>query len=301
MKPVLTTLLAGALASGLSCAQTATPGPLPRFSHVFLFVFENSSAESILGNKSLPTFNQLAAEGAVALNDHGVTHPSLPNYVSLIAGSYFGTHSDSPAQKFFGPTLPDALEKAGLTWKGYFQSIPRAGFTGNYGGPLWVYVKRHNPFMLFPAIASSPQRAANSVPMGQLSADLKAGTAPNFALVVPDLCHDLHGNVNCFNRERLYQRADAFLAEWVGAIRGSSVWDDHAAIVVTFDESEGQDTREGGGRISTIVLTKNGPGGFKSETNYNHYSLLRTLTDAWGLSPIGEAAKASPMTELFVR
>lgn len=292
-------LLLGALMLGPGAAAQGLA--LPKFSHVFLFVFENSSAETILGNKHLPTFNKLADEGALALNDHGVTHPSLPNYLTLIAGSYFGTHSDSPSQKFYGPTLPDALEGAGLTWKGYFQSIPAAGFTGNYGGPFWVYVKRHNPFMLFPAIADHKARAANSVGLGQLPGDLASGKAPNFALIVPDVCHDLHGNVNCFNKEALFKRADAFLAQWVGAIRSSPAWDDQAAIIITFDESEGSDTRSGGGRISTIVLTKNGPQGFKTETNYNHYSLLRTLTDAWGLAPIGEGAKAQPMTELFVK
>lgn len=290
--------LLGSLAAGMAQAQDPA---LPSFSHVFMFVLENSSSESILGNKHMPVLNRLAEEGAVALNDHGVTHPSLPNYVALIAGSYFGTHSDNASQQFHGTTLPDELEAAGLTWKGYFQSMPRAGFKGNFGGPLWVYVKRHNPFMLFPAIADHPQRAANSVPLPQLTADLSAGKAPNFALIVPDLCHDLHGSVNCFNKAALYARTDAFLGEWVGAIRASSAWDDRAAIVITFDESEGKDTRGGGGQISTIVLTKNGPSGYKTQTNFNHYSLLRTLTDAWKLPPIGEAAKATPMTVLFVK
>lgn len=284
----------------LSAAHAQKPA-LPKFSHVFVFVFENSSAESVLGAKHLPTVTRLAQEGALAANSHGVTHPSLPNYVAMIAGTYFGTHSDNPTQKFSGPTLPDELEKAGLTWKGYFQSLPSVGFTGNTSAVPWVYVKRHNPFMLFPAIAGDPQRAANSVPLGQLQGDLASGRAPNFALIVPDLCHDLHGNVNCFDREALQNRADAFLAQWVDTIRRSSAWDDRAAIVITFDESEAKDSRGNGGRIPTIVLTKNGPSGVKSDRFYNHYSLLRTLTDAWGLPPIGEAAKAVPMTDLFVK
>lgn len=295
-------ILLGLLVSGAAQAQAAvqTPTALPAFSHVFLFVFENKSAETILGNRHPPTFNKLAQEGALALNSHGVTHPSLPNYVAMIAGTDFGTHSDNPSQKFYGPTLPEALEKAGLTWKGYFQSIPAVGFRGSYGGTFWVYVKRHNPFMLFPALADDPAWAANSVPLGQLPGDLSSGRAPNFALIVPDVCHDMHCNVNCFNKEALFNRADAFLAEWVNAIRRSPAWDEKVAIIITFDEAEASDTRSGGGRIPTIVLTKTGPQGFQSETFYNHYSLLRTLTDAWGLAPIGNPAKATPMTELFV-
>ncbi|EYB67209.1 hypothetical protein DEIPH_ctg047orf0011 [Deinococcus phoenicis] len=288
-----------ALALGLTPAL-AQPAPVP-FSHVFVIVLENSSTESILGNPRLPTLNRLAKEGALATNNHGVTHPSLPNYVALLAGSTFGSRSDDPRQTFSAPTLPDELERAGLSWKGYFQSMPHAGYTGAYGGPFGVYVKRHNPFMLFPAIADNPQRAARSVPLPQLAQDLKAGPAPTFALIVPDNCHNLHRNINCLNPARLAADADAFVGQWVGAIRGSSAWDDRAAIVVTFDESEGKDARGGGGRIPAIVLTKMGPRGFQSDRNYNHYSLLRTLTDAWHLPPLGESGNATPMAELFFR
>jgi hypothetical protein len=70
----------------------------------------------------------------------------------------------------------------------------------------------------------------------------------------------------------------------------------NAAIVITFDEGSGR-TREGccavtpdapsnygGGHIPTIVITNHGPRGLKDETPYNHYSLLRTIEDAFGIS-----------------
>ncbi len=264
-------------------------------------MLENHGTGSVIGNARLPALNRLAAQGAVALNNHGVTHPSLPNYVALLAGSNFGSHSDDPNQKFNAPNLADRLEAAGLSWKGYFQGLPRAGFTGNYAGPFWVYVKRHNPFMLFPSVAQNPARAANVVPLDQLERDLQAGKAPTFALIVPDLCHDLHRNVNCMDQARLAANADTFVAKWVNAIRSSPAWDDQAAIVITFDEAEGSDKRVGGGRIPAIVLTRSGPQGYSTETNYNHYSLLRTLTDAWNLAPLGESAQAAPMNEVFFK
>lgn len=294
---LLAALLTGA---AFASAPAAPAAPSGGFSHVFLFVLENHGIGSVIGNPQLPRLNALAKEGALALNSHGVTHPSLPNYVALIAGTHFGVSSDNPNQKFTGATLPDRLEAAGLTWKGYFQSIPSAGFKGNYGGPFWVYVKRHNPFMLFPSIADHPARAARSVGLGQLPSDL-AGQAPNFALIVPDLCHDLHGNINCLNRSKLFASADQFIGTWVDAIRASPAWDDRAAIVITFDESESADKSGGGGRIPTIVLTKTGPQGYSTQTSYNHYSLLRTLLDAWKLPPLGESAKAAPMNELFFK
>ncbi len=290
----------GLLLAG-SSALAAAPQPASReFSRVFVIVLENHGTRAVVGNPRLPRLAALAREGALATNDHGVTHPSLPNYVALIAGTHFGVSSDNSNQKFTGATLPDRLEAAGLTWKGYFQSIPRSGFAGNAGGPFWVYVKRHNPFMLFPSIADNPARAAGSVGLGQLEVDLASGKAPSFALIVPDLCHDLHGNINCLNRSTLFTNADEFVGHWVDIIRKSSAWDDRAAIVITFDESEVADRSGGGGQIPTIVLTKTGPQGYVSQAPYNHYGLLRTLTDAWNLPPLGASA-AAPMNELFFR
>lgn len=290
-----------ALTLGLSSA-VSRPAPAP-FSHVFVIVLENHSVEKVIDNPALPTLNRLAREGALATNNHGITHPSLPNYVALIAGSTFGSHSDDPRQTFSGPTLTDELEQAGLSWKGYFQSIPRAGYTGSSGGPFGVYAKRHNPFMLFPAIADNPKRAARSVPLTQLEQDLKMGQAPTFALIVPDNCHNLHRNLNCLNPARLAADADAFVGQWVKAIQNSSAWDDRAAIVITFDEAEGTDQRGCGERIPLIALTRSGPHGFQTDRNYNHYNLLRlrTLTDAWHLKPLGESRNTAPMNELFFR
>ncbi|SMB79808.1 alkaline phosphatase family protein [Deinococcus hopiensis] len=287
----------------LLSAGTARPAPAPSttFSHVFVIVLENHSEEAVIGNPALPKLGALARQGALATNDHGVTHPSLPNYVALIAGNDFGSHSDDAGQRFRGRTLPDELEAAGLTWKGYFQSLPSAGFSGAFGGPLWTYVKRHNPFLLFPSIADRPARAARVVPLPQLAQDLRTGQVPNFALIVPDLCHDLHGSLACPGRAALNARADTFVDAWVQAIRASPAWDARAAIVITFDEAEGNDLRGGGGRIPTIVLTKRGPHGVQSAAPYTHYNLLRTLTDGFGLPPLGQSARTAPMTELFFR
>ncbi|HXQ46527.1 MAG TPA: alkaline phosphatase family protein, partial [Caulobacteraceae bacterium] len=59
-----------------------------------------------------------------------------------------------------------------------------------------------------------------------------------------------------------------------------------------------------GGHIPTVVITNHGPRGVRDETPYNHYSLLRTLEDAFGISKHLGLATASdkgvaPMTALF--
>ena len=137
------------------------------------------------------------------------------------------------------------------------------------------------------------------VPLDALDADLKTGNAPNFALIVPDVCHDLHGALNCLRGPALQRTGDAFLRTWTGKIMASAAWTGRAAIVITFDEAEGGDRAGGGGQLSTVVITTAGPRGVSSAQACNHYSLLRTLQDHWGLPPLREAARARPMTDLF--
>jgi hypothetical protein len=58
----------------------------------------------------------------------------------------------------------------------------------------------------------------------------------------------------------------------------------------------------GGGLVPAIVVTTHGPSGLKDATPYNHYSLLRTIEEVWGLGYLGWAADSenvSSMTTLL--
>lgn len=281
------------MAASLMSSAGAAPTP---FSHVFVIVMENTGYAQAIGNPNLPTLNALAQKYSLATNYTGVAHPSLPNYVALLFGSTFGSHNDDPRQSFKGDNLALQLESAGLSWKGYFQGLPNAGWNGGAAGN---YGKKHNPFMLSADIAANPKLRQNVVKLDALSADLNSGKAPNFALIVPDVCHDMHGALNCLRGPGLQRTGDAFIKIWTEKIMASSAWTGRSAIVITFDESEGGDKTGGGGKLATVVITKNGPRNVTSAQPYNHYSLLRTLEDGWGLPPLREAAKVKPMTDLF--
>ena len=282
----------------LLSVASARPQPLRPPSHVFALVLENTSAQGVLGNPNLPTLNALARQYGLATNYTGMAHPSLPNYVALLFGSTFGSRSDDPDQRFPGDNLALQLERAGKTWKGYMQGLPRPGWDGPSAG---LYAGKHTPFLLSADISRNPARARNVVPLEVLGADLRSGHAPDFALIVPDLCHDLHGALTCWRGARLERAGDAFVRDWAGKIMASPAWQGNAALVITFDEGEGRDRAGGGGKIATIVVTREGPRGVRSERPYTHYSLLRTLEDAWGLPPLREAARATPMADLFGR
>ena len=271
------------------------PSP-PRLDHAFVLVLENHSLGEVIGNPAMPALNALARRYGYAANYTGVAHPSLPNHVALIAGSPMGLRSDDPRRRFTGDTLASQLERSGRGWRGYFQGLPAAGSQADYAG---LYGKKHNPFLLSADIAASPSQAANAVPYGQFADDLRAGRVPALAFVVPDLCHDMHGAAGCRDRAALDRAGDDFARTWAQEVMESAVWKPGAVMVITFDEGEGGDRAGGGGRVATIVAAPDGPRGRVSPHPNTPYSLLRSLEDGFGLSPLRGAAGAAPMTDLF--
>ena len=187
----LATLIVAALvanaASGTDGANTGAA--LPRFDRVVVVVFENKEFEQVVGNADAPTFASLARRYARLTNYRGVAHPSLPNYLALVSGSTQGIASNCTSCRVSATNLADTLERAGKSWKTYAEGLPRAGFTGAWAGR---YARKHNPLLYFTDVASSSDRLDRIVPLGTFDRDLAAGRLPDFSLVVPDLCHDMH-------------------------------------------------------------------------------------------------------------
>ena len=280
----------------LSSTTRAAVSPDPALKHVWVIVLENHSLPDTLGNASMPVINQLAHTYGYAANFTGVAHPSLPNYVAMIAGDTMGLTSDDPTQRFAGDNLALQLSRAGLSWRAYLQGLPRDGSAADYAG---AYGKKHNPFMLSTDLLADKEQVANVKTLAALGPDLDTGRSPSYSFIVPDVCHDMHGAPECRSRRALDQDGDAFVDAWTKRIMASPDWKAGSAIVVTFDEGGGGDRAGGGGRIATIVVTSAGPRGVVSKVAYNHYSLLRTLEDGFGLPPLRGAKTATPMTDLF--
>lgn len=325
------------LAFALWLPQVAQVGAAtPHFSHIYVIMEENTSYEDLIGNTAdAPYINSLAQTYGFAANYYGVTHPSLPNYVAATAGGFFGSHSDNPSQRFAQKNIVDQLEAKGLTWSAYMQSMPSAGYTGDtYPGSIQLYVRKHNPFALFDDVLSSPTRLAHIKPADQLAPDLASGTAPNYVWISPDTCHDMHGMgskdaqavgmpwcaypPNDVTAHALIQQGDAYLKSLVTTIMSSKAWTPDSAIVVTWDENDYAGTKQnygfssgtgccaspagkGGGRVPTIVIT-NTPAHTVSLHPYNHYSLLRSIEENFGLGCLANACNPAvqPMTDLLV-
>jgi len=65
-------------------------------------------------------------------------------------------------------------------------------------------------------------------------------------------------------------------------------------LVMTFDEGQGTHSCCGlpplaGGRVATVFYSPLVKNGFEDSTPYTHYSLLKTISEAWGLPYLGHA------------
>ncbi len=272
------TALMAALVVPAASAQTQAPS----LQHIVVIVFENKEYGAVLGNAQAPTFNRMARRYATLTHYYGVTHPSLPNYLALVSGSTHGITSDCTSCEVSGPTLADRLEQAGKTWKLYAEGLPAPGFAapGSDG-----YAKKHDPFIYFRSVVDNPARAKRVVPLKQLAVDERAAALPSFAFVVPNLCHSMH---DCSVRT-----GDAWLRTQLPPLLALP----QTVVFVVFDE--GTTDVHGGGHVAALALgtTVRPHSRFAAVTN--HYGLLRTIEDAWGLARLGQSASAVPINGIW--
>jgi phosphatidylinositol-3-phosphatase len=270
-------------AGGSAGATASVPRSVsvPDFTHVVLVVFENHEASSIGGNPDAPTFNALARRYATLANYDAVAHPSLPNYLALVSGSTQGITSDCWNCIVRARNLADTLAARGKTWKTYAEDLPYPGFTGGSAGR---YAKKHDPFLYFRDVVDSRARRDRVVPYPQLARDLAAHRLPDFSLVIPNLCNDMH---DCS-----VGTGDAWLkAHVVPLLRSPELRG--GVVFVVFDE--GTSDTGGGGRVEALALGPTVKRGSRFAHPTNHYGLLRTLEDAWRLPRLGSSRTATPI------
>jgi hypothetical protein len=169
-----------------------------------------------------------------------------------------------------------------------------------------LYERKHNPFISFTDVQSSPERLAKLVDLNQLSSDLASNHVPDYSWISPDQCNDMHGRggggsadpCDFSNEQLLIHAGDTFLADTVGEIMSSKAWGPNSVIFITWDESDFTgsptdfgfgdtrgccDANPGGGHVLTIVVRGGHTQPQASFTPYNHYSMLRTIEDSWHL------------------
>ncbi len=237
----------------------------------------------MLGSAAAPTFNRLARRYATLESYFAVAHPSLPNYLALVSGSTYEITSDCTSCTVSARNLADTLERAGKSWKTYAEGLPRPGFTGAFAGR---YAKKHDPFLYFRDVLARPARLRRIVPLSQLGRDLAARGLPDFSLVVPDLCHDMH---DCS-----VATGDAWLRRVLPPLLWSPQLRDGVVFVV-FDEDDGGS----GNQVPALALGPLVRAGSRTRRRLDHYALLRTIEDGLGLPRLGRSASAPAVSGIW--
>ncbi|RMI30125.1 alkaline phosphatase family protein [Nocardia stercoris] len=276
-------LTAGTLI-GLGAAQNAAATTPPAYDHVVVVMFENHSYSDVIGNSSAPYLNSLATGGANFTQSFGNEHPSQPNYLDIFSGSDQGVTNDNCPQNFTGvANLGADLIDAGKTFTGYSESMPSDGYTGCTSGN---YYRKHNPWVDFDNVPATSNLTFASFPHGP-TADFS--TLPTVSFVTPDICDDMHNcNVSTgdtWARDNL----DAY-AQWAKS--------HNSLLIVTFDEDDTSLFVNNHNQIPTIFYGAGVTVGNYPE-HIDHYSVLRTIEDMYGLPHDGNAATATPVTDAF--
>jgi hypothetical protein len=174
-----------------------------------------------------------------------------------------------------GDNLASQLLAAGLSFVGYAEALPHPGYTGCEDGN---YARKHNPWVDFTDLPASVNQPLSAMPTDYAQ-------LPTVSFVVPDLCSDMHdcgvATGDAWAHEHL-----APYAEW--ATQHNSL------LIVTFDEDSGTDSNH----IATIVAGA-GVAATTNDQRIDHYDLLRTLEDMYGLEPLGAAADAQPLPGIW--
>jgi hypothetical protein len=308
----------------------------PAYDHVVVVIEENHSFGDIIGSSAAPNINALAASGANIVNastdpqgnttgSHAVRHPSQPNYLEFYSGSNQGTIQDghpgstsepfSSPPPFITPNLGAALRAAGFSFATYSQTLPSVGFDGDSNG---AYMRKHNPVTNWmndvnPTANQYPSSLNQPFTTFQQIMNSPGGFAnlPTVSFVVPDQNFDMHDGT--------IQGADTWLKQNIIDTYLPWAMTHNSLLIVTWDE-DGDNT--GTNQIPTIFAgAKVKPGNY-TETNLNannphvgsptdpgiqtptgtamnHYNVLSTIEDIYGLTHIGGSANRRPVSDIF--
>jgi acid phosphatase len=283
---------------------------IPRSAHVVLVIEENHMFTEVYPN-GMPWLVAQGNKYGYATNYQADSAGSAMDYLWLSSGSChaqdcaplpagtndFHCSGDGCFDPTTGNQIPITddnifreLDRVGLTWKVYAQSLPSPGYIGYESG---AYVARHNPAVWYSDVLDNASLQRNIVPLSQLSADLAANQLPNYSIIIPDLDNDAHDGT--------LAQADDFLANNVAPVLNAPAFQPggDGMMIVTFDEC---DAAEGlcSEQVYTAVIGPKVIPGTVSSSPYRHESALRTMMDAFGIGVYpGAAATTSDMTDFF--
>lgn len=279
-----------------SAATTKTDSshPFPKPDHIIVVIEENHGFDQIINADQAPYINELAENGALFTNSHGVTHPSQPNYIAFFSGGLQGVKADECLEdtSFTSSNLGAALLKAGLTFTGYGETMPSVGFKGCYFKKSDIthaslYGRKHCPWVNWLGDGENQFSDSLSRPMTDFPSDFSR--LPTIAFVIPNMDNDMH---NQGSDTATTRRADNWLKDNLSKYIDWAK-SNNSLFILTFDEDNFTKENE----IPTIFVGPMVKPG-KYSDSINHYNVLRTIEHMYGLSPSGDT-DAEPIANVW--
>jgi len=273
---------------------------LPHYDHVVIVMEENRSYSQILGAPIYPPLafppqlwpyitnwlpitqddyiRGLANQGASFTNIHAEAHPSQPNYLDLFSGSNQGIGSDAtPGHIFNAPNLGGELIASGQSFAGYSESLPHTGYAGGDHGD---WVRHHEPWVNFSDVPKADNLNLKKFPHDYTK-------LPTVSFVIPNNADNMHSDTTQAGDGWLKHHLHRY-ARWAKT--------HNSLLIVTWDESAGIGSTSN--QVATIFYGAHIKRGQYSE-RINHFNVLRTIEDMYGLAPTGAAVSATPITDVF--
>ena len=294
--------------SSSSLTQVVTPSTRVKPDHIVILIEEDRAANA-LGDSHLPYLNQLASGGLIYSNSHGLNTSAQAgelNYLALYSGSTQGVVDDGRGYSFTGQNLGKSLNSApGLSFASYAESLPGDGSQvqqATDGTHPDLYTRSYNAAAMFTDAGTGKTNADVNKTFDSFKS--LAGMVntyanlPTVSFIIPNNLNNTHGSNESTPYatdpgvyDLLRQNADTWLQQNVDAyVQWARTH--NSLLIITGDEGDRAHNFAGG--VTTIVTGDPRlfvPG--TDATSVNHYNLLRTLEDVYGVAALGNSSTVS--------
>ena len=257
-------------------SQNVTTTTLPKPDHIVIVILENHAYSQIIGSSSAPYINALTKDAYAAnfTSSYAITHPSQPNYLDFYSGNNQGVIDDNnPANDpFTTANLGRQLINAGKSFSTYSEDLPSIGYNGDSYG---AYRRKHNPAANWMGTGTNQIPKSTNKPYSAFPTDYT--TLPTVSYVVPNQNNDMHDGSISTGDAWIKSHLDNYI-QWAKT--------HNSLFILTFDEDDDNNDNH----IVTIFcgsMVKKGT----YTSKIDHYNVLRTIENLYGLHYAGNAAK----------
>jgi len=326
----------GGDSSGTDTAgSTGSSTPTATAGHVFVIALTTPSYRAAFGAGSVAHYlnHKLRPKGVLLSGYRTLGGSELPDYVAMVSGQapnadtrsdcstyaeFAGSATASSDGQVPGPgcvypdtvlTVADQVTAGGKQWKAYLADMgdstcvhPNSNAADDtvLPGADSDYATWHNPFVYFHSLLDLGGCASNDVGIQHLSKDLRAAKrTPTYAFIAPGLC-DEQGSAACADgAPGGLAGEDAFLKRWVPAILASPAYRQDGVLMIVFAKAPAA-AGSGPVRTGALILSPQVKKGSTVSTRYGPYSVLRSVEDLLGYTPLVHAKTAKSFANAAV-